>query len=206
MAEFGANLLQDCKTLVAFDYSSTMMAILDELAARDVHLKIVVPESRVLDGGRPIANEATDKGHSVHFTLDMAFPIFLQESDAVLIGAETIFANGDCWNTIGSYAIAALAKMYTVPLYVATELIKIDPQSFVGVRKVMKWDDFSRLLNYPETFRNPDLVSVTGPEMDHVPGSLITAYITPRGMLLPEHIRGETLQFLESINTPIFPE
>jgi ribose 1,5-bisphosphate isomerase len=205
LAEVGANVLSNCDVLLAFDYSSTMMAILDELARRGRYIRVIVPESRVLDGGRPIANEATASGHSVSFLVDMAFAHALRECDAVLIGAETIFANGDCWNTVGSYPIAVLAARYGIPYYVATELIKIDPLSFMGLKREMKLDDYSRLLQYPETFTHPERVSVVAPEMDNVPGSLITAYITPRGLLLPEHLRDESLRFLESIGVPVLP-
>ena len=204
LAEYGANLLSEAETILAFDYSSTMMAILDEIADRGRQVTVIVPESRVLDGGRPIANEATAKGHRVVFILDMAFSHFLKDTDAILIGAETILANGDCWNTIGSYPIAAMANMLGIPYYVATELLKIDPRSFVGLTRPMKHDVFAELLDYPDTFKHPELISVSAPEMDNVPGSMITAYITPRGILLPEHIRFEALQFLESINAPVF--
>ena len=206
LARFGANLLSDANTVMAFDFSSTMMAILDELALRGRQITVIVPESRVLDGGLPIANEATAKGHNVIFILDMAFSHFIPDTDAVLIGAETIFANGDCWNTIGSYPIASVAKMQGVPFYVATELIKIDPRSFVGSTKEIKPKDYSERSHHPDTFNQPELVSVIGPEMDNVSSSLITAYVTPKGILPPAHLRQETLFFLESIHTPILTQ
>ncbi|MDH3675260.1 MAG: translation initiation factor eIF-2B, partial [Anaerolineae bacterium] len=102
IAECGANLLANSEVVLAFDYSSSIMAVLKRLADRGRKLQIIVPESRCLDGGRPIANEATGWGHSVTFIVDMAFGHFIPQADAVLSGAETIFANGDCWNTVGS--------------------------------------------------------------------------------------------------------
>ncbi len=198
MAQYGANLLTGCKVILPFDYSSTMMAILKQMAEQGSRVRLIVPESRVLDGGRPIAREATAWGHSVVFILDMAFSHFLRETDAVLIGAESIMANGDCWNTIGSYPIAVLAKSFHVPFYVATELIKIDPFSFEGIRKPILLHDYSQPLKYPASFEHPELVSVVAPDLDNVPGSLISAYITPQGVMLPEHIRREAQDFLPS--------
>lgn len=199
LAEYGANLLANSETILAYDYSSTMMAILEELADRGRQVHLIVPESRSLDGGRPISNEATDIGHTASFIIDAAFHHFLHKVDAVLIGAETIFADGDCWNTVGSYPIAVLAKKYQVPYYVATELIKIAPQSFTGRRRGMQPFDYASILNYPDGASNSEAVSVVAPDLDNVPGSLITSYVTQRGILLPEHIRGESKRFLDSI-------
>jgi ribose 1,5-bisphosphate isomerase len=200
IAEFGANTFATCEVMLPFDYSSSMMIILKRLAERGRKIQLIVLESRCLDGGRPIAAEATAFGHTAVFSVDMAFSHFLRQTDAVLIGTETIFANGDCWNTIGSYPIALMAQMYQVPVYVATELIKIDPDSFVGQQKPIKPHDYSQVLNYPGSFERPDHISVAGPDLDRVPASLITGYITPHGVMPPGQIWNEAYQFLESIN------
>jgi ribose 1,5-bisphosphate isomerase len=199
MAEYGANLLSNVNAILPFDYSSTVQAILRKLAENGCKKRLIVPESRVLDGGRPIAREATAMGHSVVFIVDMAFSHFLREVDALLIGAESFMANGDCWNTIGSYPIAAMAHRLNIPTYVPTELIKIDPLSFTGFQKVIKPLDYSRVLDYPASFEHPELVSVTAPDLDNVPSSLIAGYITPVGVLLPQHVRSEAKAFLQSI-------
>jgi len=203
LAGYGLNLLAGCEVILAFDYSSSMMAILKRLAETGHQVELIVPESRCLDGGRPIVKEATAWGHSARYILDMAFSHFLRKTDAILIGAETIFANGDCWNTIGSYPIAVLADACRVPFYVPTELIKIDSGSFIGMQKPIKPHDYSEILNYPASFEHSDLVSCVSPDLDNVPASLITAYITPNGVIRPEHIWSEARKFLEGIGVPI---
>lgn len=203
MAEYGANLLAEARVILPFDYSSTQLAILKRLAENGRPKRLIVPESRVLDGGRPIAREATAVGHSVVFIVDLAFSHFLREVDAVLMGAESFLANGDCWNTVGSYPIAMIADRFGIPTLVATELIKIDPLSFTGFQKAIKSYDYSRVLDYPASFDHPDLVSVVAPDLDNVPGSLIASYITPAGILLPQHLRNESLAFLQSIGVTV---
>ncbi len=203
MAEYGANLLADAKVVLPFDYSSTMLAILAKLAANGQKVRLIVSESRVLDGGRPIVREASAMGHSVVYCLDMALSHFMREVDGVLFGAESFLANGDCWNTVGSYLVAELARMYQIPVYIATELIKIDSLSFTGITKKIKPMDYSRVLDYPGSFEHPDRISVIAPDLDNIPHSLIAGYITPVGVILPEHIRGEASKFLESIGAPL---
>jgi ribose 1,5-bisphosphate isomerase len=194
MAAYGASLLADAESVLAFDYSGTMMAILARLGQQGRRMRLIVPESRCLDGGRPIVEEATAGGHSAAFVPDMAFGHFIGEADAVLIGAETIFANGDCRNTIGSYPLAELARIHRVPFYVATELIKIDPRSRTGIRPPVRPRDFGAVLG--ASFTHPDRVSTVAPELDTTPGSLISAYITPAGVLLPEQIRDAASELL----------
>lgn len=204
IAEYGANLLAACEVVLAFDYSSSMSAILKKLGEWGRKIRLIVPESRSLDGGRPIVNEATASGHSVVFIVDMAFSHFLHQAEAVLIGAETIFANGDCWNTIGSYPIAVLAQQHHIPFYVPTEFIKIDTRSFTGQQKTIQPHNYAAILNYPTSLQHPDLVSVIAPDLDKVPANLITAYITPQGVMPPGQIWNETRQFLESNGITIF--
>jgi ribose 1,5-bisphosphate isomerase len=199
IANLGANLFSDINTLLAFDYSSTMMAILQKMADRGKLINVLIPESRSLDGGKPILDEATEMGHSVQFMVDMAFPYFLPKVDAVLIGVESFMANGDGWNTIGSIVVAHMAKLYHIPYYVATELIKIDPNSYLGAGKKLTMQDYSGLLNYPEGFKHPELVDVVAPELDNVPGELITAYITQNGIIPSQNIYSNAKEFLQSI-------
>ncbi len=199
IATYGANLLADYNQILAFDYSSTMMAILKKLADQGLYKHLVVTEGRDLCGGLPIVKEATSMGHTVHFVLDMAFHHYLGESDGVLIGAETIFANGNCWNTVGSFPIAVLSQYYHVPFYVATELMKIDARSYQGIHKPMVQIDYSEVFGYPSKFEHPELVTVSAPNLDNVPASLISCYITERGVMPPENIWGEALLTLEAI-------
>lgn len=99
----------------------------------------------------------------------------------MLIGAETLQADGGIWNTIGSRAIAALARPSNIPFYVATELIKIDPQSLGGHPRLIRPHDFSQLLGR-ETFDFRERISCVTPDLDLTPAELITAYITEYGV------------------------
>ena len=48
ITEYSVNLLEDCKTIIAFDYSSTVEKTLRELRHE---VTVIIPESRVINGG-----------------------------------------------------------------------------------------------------------------------------------------------------------
>ena len=200
ISNMGANLLESAETILAYDYSSSQMGVLRELGERGLKKDILIPESRDLDGGRPIVRESVAVGHRIKFVIDMATSYFMREVDAVIIGAETIFANGGCWNTIGSFNMAILADYYKIPVYVPTELIKIDSRSFLGIEKEIKFDDYSEILDYPGSFEHPELISVIAPALDLVPPSLITAFITETGVISPGQLWSHAKAFLDDIH------
>jgi ribose 1,5-bisphosphate isomerase len=198
IAEIGANLFFDFEVIMPFDYSGTSMGILSRIAKRGKTLKLIVPESRSIQGGLPIVKQATKMGHTVQFIVDLAVTSYMNEVQAVLIGAEGFLANGDCWNTLGGSAISIISNYYNVPFYVATDLIKIDPESFKGIMKNIKLRDYSALFNHPSAFDTPDKVSVIAPDIDKIPSSLITAYITEEGVLSPPNIYYTAMRYLEN--------
>ena len=199
ISRFGANVLESADVILPYDYSSSQMAILSELGKRGKTKHLLIPESRDLDGGRPIVKESIAVGHSVDFVIDMATSYYMNDVDAVILGAETIFANGGCWNTIGSFSMALFADYYKIPVYIATELIKIDPESFKGIEKAIKFDDYSAILGATDTFEHPELVSVTAPALDFVSPNLITGFITEIGIVSPQMLWEKARQFLNEI-------
>ena len=196
IATYGANLLAESKCILAFDYSSSMTAIIKKLGENGQKKHFVIPESRDLDGGRPIVKETIPYGHTVDFIIDMAVFHFIKQVDAVIIGAETVFADGSCWNTVGSYLIALLAQANHVPYFVATELIKIDPRSFGGYIKPLVSEDYSRVLDYPSDFEKTELINVHAPVFDRVPPAMIDSYITEQGVMPPYQIWRQSKEFL----------
>jgi translation initiation factor 2B subunit (eIF-2B alpha/beta/delta family) len=82
----------------------------------------------------------------------------------------------------------SFARQWNIPCYVASELLKIDITSFGGEPKSMRNHDFSKVLDYPNSFEHPEKVSVVGPDLDLVPASMINSYITDEGILPPTQL------------------
>ena len=185
IASCGAKLLAKSKLIVAFDYSSSVINVLRKLADKNNIATIIVPESRILNGGFPIAKEVIKMGHNVEFIFDMGFCEKIKDIDAVLIGAESFDINGDCWNTIGSYPISIVAKNYKIPVYVPTEFIKFNYKSLENIEKKIISDDYKDSFDISKDVRNSKNISFYCNELEKVPAKYLKYYITPIGNIRP---------------------
>ena len=185
IASYGAKLLENSKLILAFDYSSSVINVLSKLADNKNIATIIVPESRILNGGFPIANEVIKMGHKVEFIFDMAFCEKIKDTDAVLIGAESFDINGDCWNTIGSYPISLVASSFKVHVYVPTEFIKFNYKSLKNIEKEIIPDNYKDAFDISKVVRNSKHISFLCKELEKVPAKYLKYYITPIGNITP---------------------
>tara|TARA_B100000700_G_scaffold158395_2_gene175629 strand:+ start:2491 stop:3450 length:960 start_codon:yes stop_codon:yes gene_type:complete len=197
ISTLGSKLLSKSKLILVFDYSSSVMNILREMSFNDNFVNIIVPESRILNGGAPIAKEAIEMGHNVEFIFDMAFCLKLKEVDSILIGAESFDINGDCWNTIGSYPISFVAYNLKIPVYVPTEFIKFNYKSLKNIQKEIVTENFSSVFNLPKSMQESKNISFYSQELEKIPSKYVKAYITPIGNINPENMDREIRKFFE---------
>ncbi len=187
IAHYGANLLHQGKKVLAYDYSSTVNAVLRQSAADGKKLTVVIPESRYLEAGIKILREMIPLGHDIIFTVDAAMGNELCNCEAVFVGAESLAANGGFWTTVGTRALAILANYYHVPFYVPTELNKIDVMSLKGVEPTVKREPIRVFESIPE-LKDSKQISCVIDDLEFTPRELITSYITEDGVLPPEGI------------------
>ena len=183
--EYLWTLLEDKRNLLLFDYSSTVAAIAEMGREKGVTFCCYIPESRVLDGGRPYVLPFLRAGHHLHVIPDSAIYHYLPECDAALIGSETFYPDGTCFNTIGSEMTAFLCKHFHVPLYVPTPLLKVDMRALYGHKKKPIIDDHTNRIAgdwKPEEREGVDFIC---PELVAIAPEYITAYITEDGILPP---------------------
>ncbi len=201
IAEVGANLLANVETVFVYDYSSSVMAVLRRTAERGRSLRLLVPESRSINGGRPIVREALAMGHSVEYFVDSAFAEFVPRARACLVGAETVLADGSFLTTPGTYPLAVMCDLYKVPFYVPTELIKIDRRTYQGIVRPIGTNDDIDVLDPAGELRALGTISFTAPKLDRTPARYTTAYITEIGVMPPELIWEVGRQLLSRGNT-----
>src|SRR5699024_6229646 len=109
-------------------------------------VEVYIPESRVIDGGKPFVKPFVTAGHKVHFIADAAMLTVIRKIDAVLIGAETFYPDGSAFNTVGSDLLAEISDLYDVPYYVLTPFLKVDMRFCQGVFKEVIEADLAQRL------------------------------------------------------------
>ena len=108
--------------------------------------------------------------------------------DAVLVGANSIAANGDIANTIGTYALAVVAQAHNVPFFVAAPLSTVDFNLADGNQIPIEERHPTEIYQVGETKICPAGVDFYNPACDITPAQLISAIITERGVIKPSQL------------------
>ena len=110
---------------LVFDYSSTVADIVGALARGGGLRLIVIPESRAVDGGRRFVEAFTGLGVRLCATPDAAINYSVSLCDCMLIGAESLSADGGVVNTVGSAPFARAAAAAGRAVYGCADLFKV---------------------------------------------------------------------------------
>lgn len=182
IVEYSKNYLKDKKTLMIYDYSSTVEKA---VIGADHQLEVIIPESRIINGGLPFVKKIKEKGHHIHFIPDAGMLTILKEVDAIYIGAETFYPDGTAFNTSGSDILAELANVYHVPYLVVTPLLKSDLRALKGIYKDVIIRNLDGTINkeWPEELKEG--VDFTTVELAAILPDKIDYYITEKGIIKP---------------------
>lgn len=192
----GKHLLADCSTILLFDYSSTVSTLISAVCAERRPLpKIVVFESRSINGGLPYLRDLLANDIRVTFLPDVAIDFACSEADAVLLGVESFRCDGSLVNTIGSRLVARTATQHGAKVYGCCDFFKLDLRSYDGTFKNPTLRSFSNLLahaDYGEMVQDANCeaqsIDTTCPELEVVPPEALTGFITERGFVPPQAV------------------
>jgi translation initiation factor 2B subunit (eIF-2B alpha/beta/delta family) len=202
VTEIGVTLAANAQRILAYDYSSSVAAILAQLGASATPPTVVIPEARSLNGGRRFVEDLAATKLAIEFVPDAALGSQLLSCDLALIGAETVGADGSCYNTVGSLGVALACDFWRVALYVPTTLIKLDTRTLWGYQRPQPLLHDSRLGGLTDGWPTSlqDRVHVMSPDLDRVPASLITGYITEAGLVPPAAMSMHAVRLAEDLN------
>ncbi|MCP3742640.1 S-methyl-5-thioribose-1-phosphate isomerase [Rossellomorea sp. BNER] len=153
------------------------------------NLKIFADETRpVLQGARLTTWELQQAGIDVTLICDnMAAVVMANQSvQAVIVGTDRVAANGDVANKIGTYTVAILAKAHGLPFYVAAPLSSIDISTPTGKEiKIEERSEDEIIVGLGKRIA-PLGIKVYNPAFDITPFSLVTAFVTEKGIVYPD--------------------
>ncbi len=180
-------------TILTHSSSATTLAVLEHVGQKGV--PVIATESAPLHEGRTTVRLLTRLGVDVTMIADAQAAAFMGEAASVLVGADTVFADGAVVNKVGTYALALLAHDARIPFYIATETLKIS-----SIRSKPK-------LLRPAAEPPPRGAPVRSPPavyFDLTPARLVTAIITEEGVFAPREI-GPLARRARHYRTALFP-
>jgi len=171
-ASHAAALIGANKTIMTHSLSSTVVAVFELLTP---HARAIVTESRPPAEGRRLAKALSELGITTDFITDQQMGLFVPHADVILVGADTVAAEGSVVNKAGTYLLALAASEQGIPFYACFESCK--RSRFAPADIVLERHD-------PDEYDAPRLPNVTSHNVyfDVTPPSLVTAWITELGV------------------------
>ncbi|MCX5643059.1 MAG: S-methyl-5-thioribose-1-phosphate isomerase [Candidatus Omnitrophica bacterium] len=171
----------------------TALAIIFKAKENGKKISVFVDETRpLLQGSRLTAWELQRRG--IDFTLicdNMAGWMMRQKKvGLILVGADRIAANGDTANKVGTYSLAVLARYHKIPFYIAAPVTTFDLDIAGGKSIPIEERCGAEVAYFGGKRVAPPGVKTCNPAFDVTPASLITAFITDRGVIRPPYRKG----------------
>ncbi|CAB1339773.1 unnamed protein product [Coregonus sp. 'balchen'] len=154
--------------------SRTVEAFLKD-AARKRKFHVIVAECAPFCQGHEMATGLSKAGIETTVIADAAIFAVMSRVNKVIIGTQTVLANGGLRAVNGTHTVALAAKHHSTPLIVCAPMFKLSPQ----------------FPNEEDTFHmfvSPHEVNVHCPVFDYVPPELITLFISNIGGNAPSYI------------------
>jgi ribose 1,5-bisphosphate isomerase len=187
LGRVGANRLQDGDTVMTHCHSTDALACIEAAVARGKDLSAVVKETRPRNQGHITARELRELGVPVTLIVDSAARRYLDEVDHVLVGADSIAADGSVINKIGTSGLAVCARERDVPVVTAAQTIKLHPETLTGHTVEIETRDEAEVID-PERRAEIGDIAVENPAFDVTPPRYVDAIVTEHGQFPPESV------------------
>lgn len=201
IGENGAKLLKNCNSILTHCNAGRLATVKYGTALAPVYvakenghnLKVFADETRpLLQGARLTAFELCDANIDTTVICDNMVSYVMKNGlvDAVLVGCDRVALNGDIANKIGTSGVAILAKHYNIPFYVCMPFSTFDKNIKTGDDIEIEMRDGSEIgdMWYEKTMI-PQNAKTLNPAFDITDHSLITAFITEKGVFTPDKIK-----------------
>jgi translation initiation factor 2B subunit (eIF-2B alpha/beta/delta family) len=174
IAGYAGRLLGPDGILMTHSLSSTVVATCRGL--RDRGLRMIVTESRPLAEGRRLAQMLSAWRVPTTYITEAQMGLFVGRADAVIVGADSVLADGAAVNKVGTYPLALIAQDRNVPFFVLCESFKFRQETADSV--VLEEMDVGEL-----GFEPPPRVTLRNLYFEVTPARLVTGWVTENGLI-----------------------
>ncbi|KAK7907842.1 hypothetical protein WMY93_016454 [Mugilogobius chulae] len=174
------------EVIMTIGRSRTVEAFLKD-AARKRKFHVIVAECAPFCQGHEMATSLSKAGIETTVIADASIFAVMSRVNKVIIGTQTVLANGGLRAVNGTHTLALAAKHHSTPLIVCAPMFKLSPQfpneedtshKFVSPQEVLPFTEGEILSK----------VNVHCPVFDYVPPELITLFISNIGGHAPSYI------------------
>ncbi|SEO96837.1 ribose 1,5-bisphosphate isomerase [Halogranum amylolyticum] len=183
----GANRLKDGDRIMTHCHSTAVLACVEAAVAQGKELTAVVKETRPRNQGHITAERLHELGVPVTLVVDSAARRYLNGVDHVMVGADSIAADGSVINKIGTSGLAVNARDRGTPVVVAAQTFKLHPGTLTGHSVDIEMREESEIVSAEERAAIGD-PTVENPAFDVTPPRYVDAIVTERGQFPPESI------------------
>ncbi|EMA30558.1 ribose 1,5-bisphosphate isomerase [Halobiforma nitratireducens] len=201
LGEIGANRLRDGDVVMTHCHSTDALSCIEAALEDGKEIEAIVKETRPRKQGHITARQLREWDVPVTLVVDNAARRYLDDADHVLVGADSIAADGSVVNKIGTSGLAVNARERGVPVMVAAQTIKLHPDTMTGhtveiemrdETEVLSSGDRTAILAEAGADDSPDAsddgLTVENPAFDVTPPRHVDAIVTERGQFPPESI------------------
>ncbi len=181
IAEIGSRLIEDGDTVMTHCNSDTAIGVIKKAWSDGKKINAVCTESRPRHQGYLSAKMLSEHGIPTTLIIDSAVHHMMKalEVDKVIVGADTICANGDVINKIGTSQIALCAHSMDVDFIVAAESLKFSPESLFGRTVAIEERDSKEVADIQG-------VAIRNPGFDVTEAQYVDMIITEEGVMPPQ--------------------
>jgi ribose 1,5-bisphosphate isomerase len=188
LGRIGANRLRDGDRLLFHCHSTDVLSCIESAVDGGKEFSAVVKETRPRNQGHITAERLDDLGVPVTLVVDGAAGRYVHDVDHVLVGADSIAADGSLVNKIGTRSLAMTARELGTPVMVAAQTVKLHPGTLTGHTVDIEERERGEVIDPDELAALGDGVEVANPAFDVTPPRYVDAIVTERGQYPPESI------------------
>jgi ribose 1,5-bisphosphate isomerase len=166
-------------------HSSVVTGILLKAKEQGKDFRVFATETRPRFQGYITSRELLEANIKTTLVVDSAMRWVVRNYpiDMILIGADAITSEGTVLNKIGSRLLALVAREMHIPYYVATPLLKYNPDSVFGTLEKIE------MRHYDEIWKDkPENLEIFNPAFETVSRRYIDGLITEAGIFPPDLI------------------
>lgn len=201
IGEYGAEILKDCNSVLTHCNAGRLATVKYGTALSPIYvakenghnIKVFADETRpLLQGARLTAFELCEADIDTTVICDNMASFVMKKGlvDAVLVGCDRVALNGDTANKIGTSGVAILAKYYNIPVFVCMPFSTFDKNIKTGDDIIIEMRNGDEIGNmWYEKKMIPRNAKTLNPAFDVTDHSLITAFITEKGVIKPDEIK-----------------